>query len=80
MGSIDMSYFLNMSPARLMIKIWEFSHHVHHIPALDPIVVIANIIWSVVSILLERSGTTKTTFILIVPFTSFNFIEKDMCV
>lgn len=36
MGSIDMSYFLNMSPARLMIKIWEFSHHVHHIPALDP--------------------------------------------
>ena len=30
MGSIDMGYFLNMSPACLMIKIWEFSEHVHH--------------------------------------------------
>ena len=30
MGSIDMGYFLNMSPAHLMIKIWEFSEHVHH--------------------------------------------------
>ena len=30
MGSTDMGYFLNMSPARLMIKIWEFSEHVHH--------------------------------------------------
>ena len=30
MGSIDMGYFLNMSPARLMIKIWKFSEHVHH--------------------------------------------------
>ena len=30
MCSIDMGYFLNMSPARLMIKIWKFSEHVHH--------------------------------------------------
>ena len=30
MGSIDMGYFLDMSPARLMIKIWKFSEHVHH--------------------------------------------------
>ena len=29
-GSIDVGYFLNMSPARLMIKIWKFSEHVHH--------------------------------------------------
>ena len=36
MGSIDMSYFLRLSPARLMIKIWEFSYHIHHIPELDP--------------------------------------------
>ena len=36
MGSIDMGYFLSMSPARLMIKIWEFSYHAHHFPALDP--------------------------------------------
>ena len=31
-----MSYFLNLSPAHLMIKIWGFSDHVHHVPALDP--------------------------------------------
>ena len=30
MGSIDMGYLLNMSPAGLMSKIWEFSEHVHH--------------------------------------------------
>ena len=36
MGSIDMDYFLNMSPASLMIKIWEFSQHVHHFPPADP--------------------------------------------
>ena len=30
MGSIDMGYLLNMSPAGLMTKIWEFSEHVHH--------------------------------------------------
>ena len=32
MGTIDMGYFLNMSPACLMIKIWEFSEHVNHTP------------------------------------------------
>ena len=36
MGSIDMDYFLNMSPASLMIKIWEFSQHVHHFLPADP--------------------------------------------
>ena len=35
MGSIDMGYFLSMSPARLMIKIWEFSYHIQHFPAPD---------------------------------------------
>ena len=29
-GSIDMGYLLNMSPARLMIKIWKFSEHANH--------------------------------------------------
>lgn len=36
MGTIDMGYFLNMSPACLMIKIWEFSEHVNHTPPPDP--------------------------------------------
>ena len=35
MGSIDIDYFLNMSPACLMIKIWEFSYHVPHFPPVD---------------------------------------------
>ena len=36
MGTINLGYFLlNMSPARLMIKIWEFSEHVHHTPHPD---------------------------------------------
>ena len=33
MDLIDMGYFLNMSSARLMIKIWESSYHVHHFPS-----------------------------------------------
>ena len=35
MGSIDIDYFSNMSPARPRIKIWEFSYHVHHFPLDD---------------------------------------------
>ena len=35
MGAIDMGYFLSMSPARLMMKIWELSYHIHHFPAPD---------------------------------------------
>ena len=35
MGTIDMGYVLNMSPARLMIKIWEFSEDVDYTPPLD---------------------------------------------
>ena len=35
MGTIDMGYVLNMSPARLMINIWEFSEDVDHAPPLD---------------------------------------------
>ena len=36
MGSIDIASFQNLSPASLMIKIWEFSEHVHHKPPPDP--------------------------------------------
>ena len=36
MGSIDLGYFLDMWPACLMIKIWEYSYHVHHFPPPDP--------------------------------------------
>ena len=35
MGSIDLGYFLSMSPARLMIKIWVFPYHIYHFPAPD---------------------------------------------
>ena len=35
MGLIDMGFFLDLSPARLMIKIWEYSYHVHHFPPPD---------------------------------------------
>ena len=35
MGSIDISSFTNLSPANFMIKIWEFSEHVHHKPPPD---------------------------------------------
>ena len=36
MGSIDISSFQNLSPASLMIKIWEFSELIHHKPLPDP--------------------------------------------
>ena len=36
MGTIDMGYFLDLSPACLMIKIWEYSYHVHHFSPPDP--------------------------------------------
>ena len=35
MGAIDMGYFLDMSPSCLMIKIWEYSYHVHYFPPPD---------------------------------------------
>lgn len=36
MGSIDIASFQNLSPASMMIKIREFSEHVHHKPPPDP--------------------------------------------
>ena len=33
MGSINVDLFRNLSVASLMIKIWEFSEHVHHKPS-----------------------------------------------
>ena len=36
MGSIDIASFQNLSPASMMIKIREFSEHVHHKPPSDP--------------------------------------------
>ena len=35
MGSIDVASFQNLSPANLMIKMWEFSEHIHHKPPPD---------------------------------------------
>ena len=31
MGSLDIGFFRSRSPEKLMIKIWDFSTHVHHI-------------------------------------------------
>ena len=36
MGSIDIASFQNLSTASMMIKIREFSEHVHHKPPPDP--------------------------------------------
>lgn len=36
MGSIDIASFQSLSPASMMIKIREFSEHVHHKPPPDP--------------------------------------------
>ena len=36
MESIDVATFQNLSPANLMIKIWEFSKFIHHKPPPDP--------------------------------------------
>lgn len=35
MASINVDFFRNLSPASLMIKIWELSEHVHHKPQSD---------------------------------------------
>ena len=31
MSSLDIGFFRSLSPEKLMIKIWDFSTHVHHI-------------------------------------------------
>ena len=31
MGSLDIGFFRSLSPEKIMIKIWDFSTHVHHI-------------------------------------------------
>ena len=36
MESIDVATFQNLSPTNLMIKILEFSKHIHHKPLPDP--------------------------------------------
>ena len=36
MRSINVDLFQNLSATALMIKIWEFSEHVHHKPPSDP--------------------------------------------
>ena len=77
MGSIDMGYFLNMSPARLMIKIWKFSYHVHHFPSdqncncqeyLNLCIDAAREVWD----------NEKKIFFLIVRCIDFNFIERNL--
>ena len=77
MGSIDMGYFLNMNPARLMIKIGEFSYHVHHFPSdqncncqeyLNLCIDAAREVWDY----------EKKIFFLIVHCIDFNFIERNL--
>lgn len=35
MGSLDRAFFDGLTADELMIKIWEFSEHVHHTPPPD---------------------------------------------
>ena len=70
--------FLNMSPARLMIKTWEFSHHVHHFPP-------ANLSccncqeYLNLCIDTAREGWDNENFIfLIVHCIGFSIIEKNL--
>ena len=75
-----MGYFLDLSPACLMIKIWEYSYHVHHFLLLIRVVVIAVLIWTCVLMLSEKFMTMKTIFTSTVLFINFNFIEKNIFV
>ena len=34
-GSINVDFFQNLSPVALVIKIWDYSYHVHHTPLPD---------------------------------------------
>ena len=36
MGSLDISMSDGLSPAQLMLEIWNYSEHVHHNPPSDP--------------------------------------------
>ena len=35
MGSLDMGFFRSLSVEKLLIKIWDFSNHVHHVRPID---------------------------------------------
>ena len=35
MGSLDMGFFRSLSVEELLIKIWDFSNHVHHVRTID---------------------------------------------
>lgn len=35
MGSLDMGFFRSLSVEKVLIKIWDFSNHVHHVRHID---------------------------------------------
>ena len=72
MGSIDIASFQNLSPASMMIKIREFSEHVHHKPPPDP---------SSCSIEAAREVWDNENYIfLTVLCIDFSFTEKNIFV
>ena len=77
MGSIDIDYFLNMSPACLMIKIWEFLYHVHHFPPVDGSCNCQEYLNLCIDAA-QEVWDNENFFFLILRCISFNSIEKNL--
>ena len=77
MDSIE-NLFSYMTPSRLMIKIWEYSHHVLHVSLDESFDYKCQeyLNMCIELMLLEMHGTLKIIFILTLLCIGFNFTEK----
>ena len=68
------------SPARLMIKIWEFSHHFFHSTADESFDCQCEKYLNMCIDAARDSWDNEIIYILTLPYTIFSFIEKNMSV
>ena len=73
MGSLDIGFFRSLSPEKLMIKIWDFSTHVHHVrPHKNE-----NCNCRHLNLCIEAARKQWRDDFIYFQFTGFNFIEKN---
>ena len=76
MGSINVDLFWNLSAAALIIKIWDFSEHVHHKPPLDPST--CNCQYYLDCCIADKFGTMIIMCFLIMLYIDFNTTENNI--
>ena len=76
-GLINADFFRNLSPAALMIKIWDYSNHVHHTPPPDNLNCNC---WFYLNCYIQaaREQWHEDYIFFIRPYIAFSFEEKNL--